>query len=331
MDAGSLRIHGGRIDAAELLFPDAPRPFLDLSTGINPIGYPVPDFAPRLWQRLPLPSEQVALLVAARAAYGCPDTAHLVAGPGSELLIRLLPGLIAARQIAVLTPIYRSHPEGWRAAGAQVRAIEALQQVQTGECLILGNPNNPDGQSHAPAMLADLARQIGKTGGWLIVDEAFADLTPAGSLFTLPDWPDNLIVLRSLGKFYGLAGARVGFAAVPEALAKPLAERLGDWPISGPALHLARQALGDDEWARTTRARLAADRVRLDGLLTQAGLQVLGGTDLFRYVAGPEGLETRLAQAGVLIRAFDDAPGRFRFGLPDPTGWDRLEQALLAL
>jgi cobalamin biosynthetic protein CobC len=330
--AAELRIHGGRIDTAALLYPSAPQPWIDLSTGINPIAWPVPQIPLARYQRLPLASEIEQMTAAAAEAYGLPANAAIVPVSGSEIAIRLLPRMMGDGRIGILTPTYGSHAAAWRDAGAEVHELVALPDpnIHDLQTLVVVNPNNPDGRAIARAKLAAFAEAWTASGRRLIVDEAFADVRTDVSLLARPELPVGVVVLRSLGKFFGLAGLRVGFVVVHEPDASAWRQLLGDWPVSGPACEIAALALRDAAWIATARARLAADRRRLDGTLGRAGLKLLGGTDLFGLFEGSDGIDLldHFARAGILIRGFSAPPRRYRFGLPaDEAAWRRLEAA----
>jgi cobalamin biosynthesis protein CobC len=328
----ALRVHGGRIDAAALLYPSAPQPWIDLSTGINPVAWPVPQIPLARYQRLPLAREIAQLTEAAAGAYGLPANAAIVPVPGSELAIRLLPRLIGAGRVGILTPAYGSHAAAWRDAGAEVHEVAGLPDPkrQEFETLIVVNPNNPDGRAVARADLAAFALAWTAAGRRLIVDEAFADVRTDLSVLAMPELPTGVVVLRSFGKFFGLAGLRVGFVVVTEPDASAWHRLLGDWPVSGPACEIATRALRDAAWIAAARARLAADRWLLDGILGRAGLKLLGGTDLFGLFEARDGVDLldHFARAGILVRGFATAPRHYRFGLPaDEAAWRRLEAA----
>jgi cobalamin biosynthesis protein CobC len=327
-----LRIHGGRLDIAALLYPSAPQPWIDLSTGINPIAWPVPQIPLARYQRLPFASEIAAMTDAAAEAYGLPANAAIVPVPGSEIAIRLLPRMLGPGRVGIMTPTYGSHAAAWRDAGAEVHELVALPdpKLRDLETLIVVNPNNPDGRAIARANFASFAQAWTATGRRLIVDEAFADVRTDVTMLALPELPAGIVVLRSLGKFFGLAGLRVGFVVVTEPDASVWRGLLGDWPVSGPACEIATLALRDAAWIAATRARLAADRKRLDTILGRAGLKLLGGTDLFGLFEAPDGTDLlgHFAQAGILVRGFAAAPRHYRFGLPaDEAAWQRLEVA----
>jgi cobalamin biosynthetic protein CobC len=315
--------HGGRLGAARTAWPDAPTPWLDLSTGINPCPYPVPALAPETWSRLPDPESLRALETAAAAAFGVEDPARVVAAAGSEALIRLLPRLLAAGRVAISTRTYGGHADAWRAAGARI--------VDSGDpaadLRVLVNPNNPSGRVLSPDQVVDL------TEGPLLVDEAFMDVDPAYSVAPLAGGPDHgsLMVLRSFGKFYGLAGARLGFLVAEPALAARVRQALGDWPVSGPAIAAGLAAYADPDWARQTRRRLIESTVQLDSLLRRTGFEIVGGTRLFRLTRAADAPRRFqiLAQAGILTRPFPWDETLIRFGLPGPDqDWLRLADAL---
>jgi cobalamin biosynthetic protein CobC len=330
--AAELRIHGGRIDPAALLYPSAPQPWIDLSTGINPIAWPVPGIPLARYQRLPLGRELAQMTAAAADAYGLPANAAIVPVPGSEIAIRLSPRVLGTGRVGILAPTYGSHAAAWRDAGGEVHELVALPdpKLHEFETLIVVNPNNPDGRAMARADLAAFAQAWTATGRRLIVDEAFADVRPEVSVLAMPELPAGVTVLRSLGKFFGLAGLRVGFVVVTEPEASAWRRLLGDWPVSGPACEIATLALRDAAWIAATRARLAADRRRLDDIIGRAGLQLLGGTDLFALFEAGDGIDLldHFARAGILVRGFAAVPRHYRFGLPaDEAAWRRLEAA----
>jgi len=309
--------HGGRLSAAAAAFPAAPLPWVDLSTGINPRPYPAPCAERAARARLPDPEALRALEAAAAASFGAPAS-RVTAVPGSETAIRMLPDLLDVRRVAIASATYGGHAEAWRAAGAAV--VEARDDA---EAWVVVNPNNPDGRTTArDELLASAARR------WTIVDEAFVETAP--DLSVAAQAGGRLIVLRSFGKFFGLAGLRLGFVVADTSVTARLRARLGDWPLSADAIAAGLAAYADAGWADRARRRLARDAVRLDRLLTGAGLEPIGGTSLFRLARTPEAHSVflRLARAGVLCRPFE-APDLLRFGLPGrPAEWGRLAAAL---
>lgn len=324
--------HGGDIAAARALFPDAPQPWIDLSTGINPIPYPLPKLPLSLWQRLPGADDEAALLAAARKAYRVPPQAGTVAAPGTQILIdllpRVLPALAKAGPVAVLGPTYAEHALAWRKAGAEVTEPATPTDLGDAASVVVVNPNNPDGRRLQAENLAALAAGCAGRGGMLILDEAFADFTPEASL--LPMLPPATIVLRSFGKTYGLAGVRLGFAIGEVAPMAALRSAMGPWAVAGPALRIGARALADTQWLAKAGAARAADAARLDALLSPLG-QIVGGTTLFRLLATPHApsLFAHLGRHGVYVRRFQNDATWLRFGLPgDAEAWLRLERAL---
>lgn len=319
--------HGGDLATARALFPEAPQPWVDLSTGINPIPYPLPVLPLSLWTRLPGADDEAALMAAARVAYRVPNRAGLVAAPGTQILIELLPRLAPSGPVAILGPTYAEHGHAWRKAGFAVSERAVPGDAAT---IVVVNPNNPDGRLLSLAELTSFAAQCTARGGLLVVDEAFADFTPETSI--VPDLPPGTVVLRSFGKTYGLAGLRLGFAiGAPEPMAR-LNAALGPWAVAGPALHVGAQALADAGWLARAGLELALDAARLDALLAPHG-RIVGGTSLFRLLETPTAaaLFARLGRQGVYVRRFQNAPDRLRFGLPgDAAGWARLREALAA-
>jgi cobalamin biosynthetic protein CobC len=312
--------HGGRLREAVRRHPDAPRPFIDLSTGINPAPYPFTPPDADTWQRLPEPEAVALLELAAAGAYAARDPAMVVAAPGTQALLQVLPRLFPQAQVTIPGPTYGEHAAAWRAAGAEVLPRGPAP------AMVVCNPNNPDGARHDPVVLHQRSRSL----KLLVVDEAFADFEPELSLVPHPPLP-GVVVLRSFGKAYGLAGLRLGFAIAWPSVAARLRAALGPWAVSGPALAIGTEALLDTAW-RAGAAELAQERAgRLDTLLRRAGLQPVGGTPLFRTVSSDDAaaVAERLAQAGILVRQFDHSPSWLRFGLPpDEEAWQRLRLAL---
>ncbi len=323
--------HGGDVSAAERRFGQPADGWLDLSTGINPQPYPFIAPPAAAWQRLPQQSEVDALNDAAARRYGVTDPACVVAAPGSQAILQWLPRLLLPTQVTILGPTYGEYAPTWRAGDHGVTTVRELSGATSATIVVLANPNNPDGHRYPPEVLLDLAEGLHGRGGWLIVDEAFADVDPEISLARHAGKP-GLILLRSLGKFYGLAGLRLGFALAPADFAARLAAAMGPWAVGGPALAIGSQALNDGAWAAETRDRLALASTRLAGLLRQSGLSLVGATGLFQLASHPQAtkLYAHLGQRGILARAFDGEPQWLRFGLPAARDFARLETALAA-
>jgi cobalamin biosynthesis protein CobC len=323
--------HGGDLAEARARYGGEPEDWLDLSTGINPHPYPLPALDPQAWTRLPSRADAQLLEDAASAAYGVPSGLRLVPAPGTQALIQWLPRLAPPGAAAILGPTYSEHAAAWRAAGRTVHAVRDADALPAGaRHVVVVNPNNPDGRVLGRATLRGLADVCAAREGWLVVDESFADLDPALSI--VPDAPERpVVVLRSFGKFYGLAGVRLGFAVARPDIAEAIAAALGPWAVSGPALGVGRRALADAAWAAAMRARLAQEARALDAVLACGGLAVVGGTALYRLARRPDAvrLQDRLARSRIWVRRFDWADDLLRFGLPGSSAnLDRLAAAL---
>jgi cobalamin biosynthesis protein CobC len=320
--AGHVR-HGGDLTSVQQRFPDAPQPWIDLSTGINPRSYPIAGLPREAWTRLPSRGAERALAEAAATRYGC-RAEQVVISPGTQALIQLLPRLAQPSCVAIVGPTYAEHALCWGREGHRVFTAHTLRETADADVVVIVNPDNPSGRLVDPPILRGLDARL------LVVDEAFIDLLPPDASLAA-DVPSNTVVLRSFGKTYGLAGLRLGFAIAPIAIAERLREVLGPWAVSGPALKIAERALRDEAWLSAERGRLAGDGARLEALLESAGFTVVGRTPLFVLGRHPEtpGLVERLGHHGIHVRAFDHRPDWIRFGLPDSDdSFGRLAAAL---
>jgi cobalamin biosynthesis protein CobC len=326
-------LHGGDHTSARRLFPGAPQPFIDLSTGINPHPYRLPHFSADLFERLPAAAASAELAAIAARAYGAPSAAHVVPAPGTQILLPLVAGLVRPGRAAVISPAYGELARAAALTGHKVVAIHDLAAAGNARLLLVGNPNNPDGRLFAASDLIRLAKDLHARDGILVVDEAFMDAGPAGASLVpqLRRGSDNIIVLRSFGKFFGLAGLRLGFALTSPPIAARIAAMLGPWAVSGPALAAGAKALADTAWIERTRRSLAASAARLDIMLAKSGVEFVGGTNLFRLVrlSGANKLFRHLGRAGILVRIFPEHPNWVRLGLPaNEAAWRRLQAAL---
>jgi cobalamin biosynthetic protein CobC len=329
-DAAEPLLHGGDLGAARRLFPGATEPFIDLSTGINPNPYPMPDLPAEAFARLPDSAAADQLVAAAATFYSAPSTAHVVAAPGTQILLPLVAGLVRPGRAAILSPTYNEHARCAALAGHGVTETRDIGNLGDADLAIVSNPNSPDGRLADRGSLLALAAKLRSRGGVLVVDEAFMDVGPAGASLA-GDATHNIVVLRSFGKFFGLAGIRLGFALLAPLSAARLAAKLGPWAVSGPAVAIGAKAFADTAWAERTRRELAEAVQRLDVMLAGAGLEVVGGTTLFRLARTPaaSALFQHLGHAGILARVFPNNTTWLRFGLPaDEAAWRRLEISL---
>jgi len=326
--------HGGDLSEAIAHYGGKLQDWLDLSTGINPEPWPAD---PQLWTdslyRLPAQADEEALIVAAREAYQAPGETAIVAAPGTQALIQWLPHLAPAGDAAILGPTYSEHALSWQRAGRTAIEIHSTETLAHNvRHLTVVNPNNPDGRILDLANLKGLAEELSRRDGWLIVDESFADIDPAMSCAALcTNLP--ILMMRSSGKFFGLPGLRLGFLIAAPHIAAHFHAALGPWAVSSPALIIGTDALKDQNWADTARAKLTAMAHRLDGVLEAGGLSIIGGTSLFRLAhhADAKTLHETLARKHIWTRRFDECGTRLRFGLPrNDRDLARLKEALLS-
>lgn len=318
--------HGGNLLQAAAKYGRPVNEWLDVSTGINPQHYPIPALTSSLFQRLPAMDD--GLQAAARAYYDAPS---VLACAGSQAALQVLPMLRTSCRVAMPRTMYQEHAYAWQRAGHDVHFFEQQPDIHilsTTDVLLVCNPNNPTGQRYPVDLLLAWHAQLASRGGWLVVDEAFMDTTPQASLASHSGQP-GLWVLRSLGKFFGLAGLRVGFLLGEPTLLTQVESLLGPWTITGPSRHIAQIALEDTGWQLKMREHLPAQSRQLFEMLENYGFNPFGGTDLFQYVQHPASrqLQDALAKQGVWTRYFE-SPQALRFGLPPVTEWSRLEQAL---
>lgn len=310
----TLRDHGGNLSAAIRRYGGARSDWIDLSTGINPAPYPLPVLTQADWCALPDTAANAELEKAARQFWKVPHEAAVLPAPGASALIALLPGLADPRWVNIQTPTYNEHAAAFRNHGW------TISQSGPAEALVAVHPNNPDGR---------LWQEEELSAPLIIIDESFCDVCPDHSLIHLAAKPGT-IILKSFGKFWGLAGMRLGFAIGDPALIQQLAHLQGPWAVSGPALKTGVLALRDKAWAQSTRSDLARDALRLDQLATARGAKLVGGTDLFRLydVDDAAAWQDRLAQAHIWSRIFPYSDRFLRLGLPPQDGWERLEATL---
>ena len=309
------RDHGGGIDAAAQRFGGTRSDWLDLSTGINPTPYPFTTPDGSVWFTLPDAKAMSDLIQAAKEFWKIPARADILPVPGVSAAIAQIPGLFPPGTAYIPGPTYNEHEASFAEHQWHVKNTIAYADVQ-----VLVHPNNPTGKLWSANEL---------TGGLRIIDESFCDVAPEATLVMQAERPDTLI-LKSFGKFWGLAGLRLGFVIGSENILRRLESKLGPWAVSGPALAIGQQALMDRSWARTTRIRLAKDAATLDMLMGQAGARLIGGCSLFRLyeVDNARNWQNRLAQNRIWTRIFPYSKTWLRVGLPPEDGWAKLKAAL---
>ncbi len=325
--------HGGDLSGFYSHNPGHDGPVVDLSTGINPVAYPMTTVPLESWTRLPQKSDETALIAAAGAYLGI-DPKNILPTPGSQILISQLPYAVRKTCVQVMSPTYGEHSPSWKQAGHQVLTTRFDEPLfDEAQVCIITNPNNPDGHITSRKTIVACATALAARGGMLVVDEAFADVTPSVSVADLVDqYP--IVVLRSFGKFFGLAGARLGFLVAAEAMIASMQHRLGPWAVPGPALNIAAKAYRDEPWIKKTRIDLADGMSRLCRVMKQAGCDHVGGTPLFAlfHHADMVRLNRQLLLAGIYARSFEAHPNWLRMGLPATENcWQQLETTLETL
>ncbi|MER9326329.1 threonine-phosphate decarboxylase CobD [Mesorhizobium sp. M0488] len=328
---GAAVDHGGSLGRARALFPNAVRPFVDLSTGINPHSYPLFDLPATTLSRLPETTRAGELTEIAAGTYGAPSPANVAAAPGTQILLPRVASLVRPGKAFVLGPTYAEHARAAAIAGHAVTEIGDFAALAQADLAVIVNPNNPDGRVIERDQLLALAAAMRAKGGLLVVDEAFMDVGPRQHSLAGDVGQGGIVVLRSFGKFFGLAGLRLGFALSDVSTVERLETQFGPWAVAGPALEYGIRALADIGWQDAMRASLADASARLDRLFGRFGVPVAGGTTLFRYLQLPDaaGLFSALGERGILLRHFADRPHALRAGLPgSQEEWQRLESAL---
>ncbi|WP_339694942.1 threonine-phosphate decarboxylase [Celeribacter baekdonensis] len=307
------RDHGGGLDAAVARFGGEKSDWIDLSTGINPTAYSIGEMPPSVWEALPDAAAQDSLIQAARAFWNVPRGASILAAPGASALIARLPALWPKARVDIRTPTYNEHAAAFEAHGWTVDGTDPSVQVAV-------HPNNPDGR---------LWRADELTAPITIIDESFCDVMPEMShIGRVMD--GHTIVLKSFGKFWGLAGLRLGFAIGAPEWINRLSTLTGPWAVSGPALAIGTKALNDPDWAMQTRINLAQSCDKMDVLMKNKGAKLIGGTDLFRLydVDNARAFQDHLAKGRVWSRIFPYSDRWVRLGLPAADRWDQFEAAL---
>ena len=332
-------LHGGDLTAASQQFGIAIDEWLDLSTGINPKAYPVGRIPEEIFHALPYP-KRFNLEAVARNYYGCKN---LLCVPGSQSAIELLPELRNRCRVAVPAVGYREHAWQWQKQGHELVSYADSEEldrvVDQVDVVVVINPNNPTAEQYPREQLLRWHQQLQSKAGWLIVDEAFADLYPAISLADVSHLA-GLIVLKSVGKFFGLAGIRLGFVLANQAITAQLYDQLGLWVVNGPGRYLASTALGDQQWQLAAKASIVNSQKRMHRLIsnywpnseiTTAGLFL---SLRFNDEVAQQYYQA-LASQGMLVRYWPPVDGSncalLRVGLigeNDEANWQRFEKAL---
>lgn len=322
--------HGGALSEAIAKYGGTASEWLDLSTGISPFSLPLPEISADSWRRLPEQSEVRRVCELAMRHYG--GSVVPIAVPGTQAAIQLLPFLTPnASEVAIVSPTYGEYEQAFRRMDMEVDPIDALDgaTVTRASVAVLANPNNPDGRETPRDDIFGFVRA--QRHRLVIIDEAFADMRQDLTMVGAAGMEPNLVVMRSFGKFFGLAGLRLGFVFAEPALAKILSDRLGPWAVSGPALAIAAHAFSRLDLINELRTKLDKAHAMTRSALKMASVPIVGETALFFYCEVGDGAAVRdlLASHKLLVRAFDHSPSRIRIGLvPDELSAVRLRETL---
>jgi cobalamin biosynthetic protein CobC len=319
-------LHGGDVTVAARNFGRPEDQWIDLSTGINRTSYPNTQLSTQVFQALPNISDMENLLTEAKLFYEVNINSEIMAGPGTQSILKNLPLLFPKREICILTPTYSEHQYTWEQAGNKVLPVNTLNAVPHDIVAVVVNPNNPNGRKYQVEDLINLSENL----ELLVIDEAFCDYLP--DLSVIPHLAKHkILVLRSLGKFFGLAGLRLGFAVGMPEITQQLLLRLGPWAVSGPAIEIGTRALSDTSWVSEMRKILKSQSLRLNNILEKQNISILGSTTLFTLIKTDYASEifSALAAEGILLRQFENYKTWLRIGLPGAENeWQKLEYTL---
>lgn len=306
--------HGGNLLQAIEEFGGNQEDWLDLSTGISPYTIDLPEFHQDVWRRLPDPKYVKLLEGKAKEFYQ--TKSNCLAVPGSQFAIQHLSKVVDG-EIGILEPTYGEYAASFVRNGKSYTSLENISDIGNASSVILANPNNPDGRIYTSQELLKLAVQLSERNGYLVVDEAFMAIDDPNSLLNEVDATTNVVILRSIGKFFGLAGIRLGFVFSSEKFRAKLAAYLGPWAVTGPALAIADHIFANRFIANELKQKISVRHQQMGEILEQSGLQIVGKNDLFFLIRHPKAnaLHISLKQQKVLTRIFDYNSDWIRIGL----------------
>jgi cobalamin biosynthetic protein CobC len=319
-------LHGGDITTAAIEFGIPEGEWIDLSTGINSTSYPNTHLSEKTIRMLPTAGNLDYLLNQAKTYYQVNQQTSIIASPGTQSLIQNLPIIFPNEEIYIVSPTYSEHRYTWEQAGNLVTSVNTFKEIPSDVIAIIVHPNNPDGRVYQKEDILELSKSL----KLLVIDEAFCDICPEFSI--IPHLSNNkILVLRSLGKFFGLAGLRLGFAVGTWEIIQQLYSRLGPWAVSGPAIEIGTRALLDNSWISHMQEYLYKQSSRLKMMLEKHQFSIIGKTNLFILISSDNASEffQALATEGILVRRFEEYPKWIRIGLPGAENeWAKLDGIL---
>ena len=317
--------HGGDLDKAINCYGGEKYQWIDLSTGINPEPYPIPRLEISDWKNLPTLTEIQSLEKIIKSKLQ--TSSEIVLVPGAQSAINFLPFLLKKKKVKILSPTYNEYQFCFQNAGWDVHFCKKFNQLFDSEVVIIVNPNNPDGKIYDVKDLIKLSKSVEQ----LIVDESFIDSSLCKSVISgIDSDTSNIIVIRSFGKFFGLAGMRLGFIISNSKINKKFKNSLGPWPISKMAIKIASKAFQDETWIKKTKIKLVATVKLMDRLMDVVNWKTIGGTNLFRLYSTPNSdlAQKLLAEQYIWSRKFSYSKKWLRLGIPSNEDFRKLEKTI---
>ncbi|MEP2979564.1 MAG: threonine-phosphate decarboxylase CobD [Lentilitoribacter sp.] len=321
--------HGGNLERAIQTYGGSRSDWIDISTGISPFIAPIPDLDLSSWHRLPERAVVSELAEIAKKYYASKQNCLVTSG--SQFLINHLPDLLQG-DVGIVGPTYGEYAGAFARNNRSYTALSSIDDIGDVRSLVLANPNNPDGRLYSQDELCVLAKVLKQRDGYLVVDEAFCDVCEKASML-MTDPIENLIVLKSFGKFFGLAGARIGFVFAHNEVLSRIKYLQGPWSVSGPSISVARHVLTRDGIHCELLKKISSRHGQFIQMLGRTGLKIAGGTKLFTLIEheSAANLHEHLLVEKILTRKFDYNASWLRLGLTCNEEEDlRLQQAILS-
>lgn len=318
-------VHGGDIWGASKRAGLSPEKILDFSSSLNPFGLPkkaASAIKDGLRYASPYPDPASFSLRQALSVFHSIDPGQIVPGNGSTELIYALPRVLRLKRALIAEPAFSEYRRSLELAGCRTESLVLREEDGFGfdldrfsrkikkgyGAVFVANPANPTGALLEKDTIIEAARLCKKAGAWLVVDEAFIDFREEGSVKSFAGKEKNLIVLRSMTKFYSMAGLRLGFLITGKGAAERFRKSMLPWSVNTLAACAAMGALKDSAYIRKTLGWLGPERVFLSNALSGLGLKVFPSSANFLMAKTslnqPLAIEIRerLFGRGILIR-----------------------------
>ena len=322
--------HGGNLDKAISFYGGKESEWIDLSTGINPNSYPIPKLSISDWRSLPTKTEIKDLESIIKSKQKI--SSEIIMVPGAQMAINFLPFLLKGEgtEVRILTPTYNEYNYCFTNTGFKVNSCQKFNQLFNSDIAIIVNPNNPDGKIYEINELFELSKSV----KILIVDESFIDSVECDSIVNqLNEDVSNIIVIRSFGKFFGLAGLRLGYVFSGKEIIRKFKRFFGPWQISKMSVKIATIAFSDDVWIKKTKNNLNEKANAIDNLMKKINWKITGGTNLFRlYSTSNSDLAQKLlAEKFIWSRKFSYSKKWIRLGIPNERDFKKLKKIVMRL